>query len=140
MTSRFALLAAALLAALVVSDPSVAATSCATRVLRDWSDDGRVASRYSPPCYEQAIDALPPDLRDYTNAQDVITRALTQAVRTSDPHRTRRTAALGVPRVDPVDRSLPPALVAVVVAAVALLCGGAVTSVVRHRRLEHGRS
>jgi hypothetical protein len=134
MVLRFALIAAALLAALAAVEPAAGATSCATRVLRDWSDDGKVASRYSPPCYEEAIDALPPDLRDYTNAQDVITRALTQAVRTSTPSRTDRTSVLAVPRVDPIDRSVPPTLVAVAVAAAGLLFGGAAAYVVRRLR------
>ena len=38
---------------------------------------------YALPCYEEAIDALPTDIRDYTNAEDVITRALSSAVRPS---------------------------------------------------------
>ena len=133
---RFAVLAAALLAALAVIEPASGATSCATRVLRDWSDDGQVASRYSPPCYEEAIDALPTDLRDYTNAQDVITRALTQAVRKSDAAPTERAAAVAVPRVDEIDRSLPPGLVAVAVTAVTLLCGGVAAYVLRRLRPE----
>lgn len=134
---RFAVLAAAFLAALAVIEPASGATSCATRVLRDWSDDGHVASRYSPPCYEEAIDALPTDLRDYTNARDVITRALTQAVRNSDAAGTERASAVPVPRVDGIDRSLPTGLVAVAVTAVALLCGGVAAYVLRRLRPEH---
>jgi hypothetical protein len=133
---RFAVLAAALLAALAVIEPASGATSCATRVLRDWSEDGRVASRYSPPCYEEAIDALPTDLRDYTNAQDVITRALTQAVRKSDAGGTERAAGAAMPRVDRIDRSPPLALVAVAVTAAILLCGGLATYVLRRLRPE----
>ena len=131
---RFAVLAAALLAALAVVEPASGATSCATRVLRDWSDDGQVASRYSPPCYEEAIDALPTDLRDYTNAQDVITRALTQAVRKSDAGGTERAAGAAMPRVDRIDRSPP--LVAVAVTAAILLCGGLAAYVLRRLRPE----
>ena len=133
---RFAVLAAALLAALAVIEPASGATSCATRVLRDWSEDGRVASRYSPPCYEEAIDALPTDLRDYTNAQDVITRALTQAVRKSDAGGTERAAGAAMPRVDRIDRSPPLALVAVAVTAAILLCGGLAAYVLRRLRPE----
>jgi hypothetical protein len=133
---RFAVLAAALLAALAVIEPASGATSCATRVLRDWSDDGQVASRYSPPCYEEAIDALPTDLRDYTNARDVITRALTQAVRKSDAGGTERAAGAAMPRVDRIDRSPPLALVAMAVTAVTLLCGGLAAYVLRRLRPE----
>ena len=133
---RFAVLAAALLAALAVIEPASGATSCATRVLRDWSDDGQVASRYSPPCYEEAIDALPTDLRDYTNARDVITRALTQAVRKSDAGGTERAGGVAMPRVDRIDRSPPLALVAMAVTAVTLLCGGLAAYVLRRLRPE----
>ena len=133
---RFAVLAAALLAALAVIEPASGATSCATRVLRDWSEDGRVASRYSPPCYEEAIDALPTDLRDYTNARDVITRALTQAVRKSDAGGTERAAGAAMPRVDRIDRSPPLAIVAVAVTAAILLCGGLAAYVLRRLRPE----
>jgi hypothetical protein len=133
---RFAVLAAAFVAALAVIEPASGATSCATRVLRDWSDDGQVASRYSPPCYEEAIDALPTDLRDYTNAQDVITRALTQAVRKSGTGETERAAGVALPRVDRIDRSPPLALVAVAVTAVTLLCGGLAAYVLRRLRPE----
>lgn len=136
MVLRFAVLAAAVLVAFATVEPAAGATSCATRVLRDWSDDGRVASRYSPPCYEEAIDALPTDLRDYTNAQDVITRALTQAVRQSDadPTEGASASAAAVPRVDGVDRSLPRGLVAATVAALALLCGGVAAYLLRRLR------
>ena len=40
-----------------------------------------MTKKYALPCYEEAIDALPTDIRDYTNAEDVITRALSSAVR-----------------------------------------------------------
>ena len=46
-----------------------AATACAHQILRDWSADGRVTKNYALPCYEEAIDALPTDIRDYTNAK-----------------------------------------------------------------------
>jgi hypothetical protein len=124
------------LAALAVIEPASGATSCATRVLRDWSDDGQVASRYSPPCYEEAIDALPTDLRDYTNAQDVITRALTQAVRKSDASGPEGAAGAAMPQVDRIDRSPPLALVAAAVTAVTLLCGGVAAYVLRRLRPE----
>jgi hypothetical protein len=115
---------AATLAALSVIQPASGATACATRVLRDWSDDGHVASRYSPPCYEEAIDALPTDLRDYTNAQDVINRALTQAVRKSDDGSSARQSEAASPRVTSGNRPVPLGLVAVAVAAAVLLGAG----------------
>jgi hypothetical protein len=58
-----------------------AAPSCGDRVLLDWSEDGRVDHLYPLQCYEEALDDLPADLRDYTDAADVIERALQSAVR-----------------------------------------------------------
>jgi hypothetical protein len=69
-------------ATLLLSSVAHGASACASAVLRDWSEDGRVAPKYSLPCYEDAIEALPADIRDYTNAEDEITRALSSAVRT----------------------------------------------------------
>ena len=82
--SRLALLVVVLFLTPPLTSSSPAATACATQILRDWSADGRVTKTYALPCYEEAIDALPTDIRDYTNAEDVITRALSSAVRSDD--------------------------------------------------------
>ena len=112
------------------------ATACAKTVLRDWSDDGQVAAKYSLPCYEEAIDALPTDLRDYTNAEDAISRALTQAARGSGSTRpTAESAGVGA-HVDPADRELPLPLVAAAVTSAVLLAGGAVAYALRRRRAD----
>jgi hypothetical protein len=131
---RFAAVTATALVALTLTPSAPGATQCATKVLRDWSDDGHVASKYSPPCYEEAIDALPTDLRDYTNAEDVITRALTSAVRAAGSERSAAAAA-SAPSVDPADRALPPTLLAVAFVAAGLLGAGAVAHALRRRRL-----
>jgi len=70
-----------------------AAPTCESLVLRDWSRDGRIDRVYRLPCYEDAIDLVPTDLRDYTDAEDVIERALASAMRqglgdTTVKHRT----------------------------------------------------
>ena len=54
-------------------------------MIADWSDNGRVDGVYTLDCYQTAIDAIPVDLRDYTNAADVISRALTAASRQDPP-------------------------------------------------------
>jgi hypothetical protein len=73
---------AGVLALVLVAAPAgVAASPCADRVVQDWSDNGRVDRFYSLSCYQEAIDTIPADLRDYTNAADVIGRALTAAAR-----------------------------------------------------------
>ena len=86
-------------------------------MLGDWSDNGRIDRVYALPCYEEAIATLPTDIRDYTNASDVIDRAMTTAVRgdpgeppggdaspssvgrRSDGHVRRRAGAAPAPRV-----------------------------------------
>jgi hypothetical protein len=73
--SRLAALGATLLAALVASSGVSAAPPCAEAILADWLDDSRIDRVYALPCYEAAIDAIPDDLRDYTDAADVIARA-----------------------------------------------------------------
>ena len=68
-------------AALSTADPASAATACGKKVLADWFDNGRIDRLYPLNCYEEAIDAIPDDLRDYADAEDVITRALQAALR-----------------------------------------------------------
>lgn len=69
--------------ALTLSAPAgaAAATACGDKVLADWFDNGRIDRLYPLHCYEDAIDAIPDDLRDYADAEDVISRALQSALR-----------------------------------------------------------
>ena len=68
-------LAACALAALAL--PSVAtASKCGDQVLADWADDGVIDRTYALSCYEDAIDSIPADILDYTNAEEVISRAM----------------------------------------------------------------
>jgi hypothetical protein len=69
------------IAALATAEPAPAATKCGKKVLADWFDNGRIDRLYPLNCYEEAIDAIPDDLRDYADAEDVITRALQAALR-----------------------------------------------------------
>jgi hypothetical protein len=57
------------------------ATPCGDKVLADWFDNGRIDRLYDGHCYEDAIDAIPSDLRDYANAEEVIFRALQASLR-----------------------------------------------------------
>lgn len=70
-----------LLAALALAGPAVAAKkeSCGDQVIADWYDNQRVDKIYPIHCYRDAIQKLPPDIRDYTGAADAINRALTYA-------------------------------------------------------------
>jgi hypothetical protein len=70
----------ALAASLAFAAPAGAITPCGKRVLDDWWADGRVDRLYPLHCYEEAIDSIPADIRDYSDAEAVISRALQAAV------------------------------------------------------------
>ena len=71
----------ALFMSLASAAPAEAAiTPCGKKVLNDWWDNGRVDRLYPLHCYEEAIDGIPQDIRDYSDAEQVITRALQAAV------------------------------------------------------------
>jgi hypothetical protein len=72
---------AALLALLTVAAPASAAPSCARQVIDDWYDNGRVDRTYPLHCYDDAIEALPRDVRDYSSAREDIQRALQARMR-----------------------------------------------------------
>jgi cobalamin biosynthesis Mg chelatase CobN len=72
---------AALAAMLLAAGPAGAAPSCARQVIDDWYDDGRVDRTYPLHCYDDAIEALPPDVRDYSSAKEDILRALQARMR-----------------------------------------------------------
>jgi len=75
--------ALALLASVVATlllPTTAMATVCGDKVLADWFDNGRIDRLYDLHCYEEAIDAVPADLRDYANAEEIIARALQAAV------------------------------------------------------------
>jgi cobalamin biosynthesis Mg chelatase CobN len=72
---------AALVALLGAAAPASAAPSCARQVIDDWYEDGRVDRTYPLHCYDDAIEALPPDVRDYSSAKEDIQRALQARMR-----------------------------------------------------------
>ena len=77
---RAALLLTAFLALLVTAAPADAAQSCGRKVIDDWWD-GRIDGTYELHCYDDAIEILPRDVRDYSSAEDDIKRALQAALR-----------------------------------------------------------
>jgi hypothetical protein len=58
---------------------SPAATSCQSRLLRDWAD-GRIDGTYPLACYRAALRSLPADLKVYSSAPDDIAQALSQRI------------------------------------------------------------
>ena len=93
-------------------------------MLRDWSDNGRIDRVHPLPCYEEAIDGLPTDLRDYTDAEDVITRALTTALRASEETEPAPVTQLAAATVNPGSSAPLPLLVLVGLSLVVLATGG----------------
>jgi hypothetical protein len=136
--ARVATLVAALLSALAVSSGASAAPACADAILSDWLDNGRIDRIYALPCYEAAIDAIPGDLRDYTDAADVIARAfqdrsgrrLEQRVLEGPVQRTPGV----VPAVDSSSTSVPVPILVLGAMSLTLLGAGGFGYVARRRR------
>ncbi|HEX4931233.1 MAG TPA: hypothetical protein VFV62_11040 [Gaiellaceae bacterium] len=61
--------------------PAAAAASCGRQVIDDWYDNGRVDGTYKLQCYDDAIEILPRDVRDYSSAKEDIQRALQAKLR-----------------------------------------------------------
>ena len=61
--------------------PASAAPSCGRQVIDDWYDNGRVDGTYALHCYDDAIEILPRDVRDYSSAKEDIERALQAKLR-----------------------------------------------------------
>ena len=73
---------AAFASLLVVTAPAAsAAPSCGRQVIDDWYDNGRVDGTYALHCYDDAIEILPRDVRDYSSAKEDIERALQAKLR-----------------------------------------------------------
>ena len=53
-------------------------------MIDDWYEDGRVDGTYALHCYDDAIENLPRDVRDYSSAKDDIQRALQARKRGED--------------------------------------------------------
>lgn len=71
------------------------AASCAQRVIDDWTQHGELTHTYSIRCLRAALDAVPEDLRDYSNISDDIQAALqAQLSRRANLDRAQR---LGLP-------------------------------------------
>ena len=79
------LLIVALAAGALALAPTARAATCGTAVLKDWAD-GKLDRAYPVNCYQDALDAMPEDMRSYTTAPDDIKRALLARLRTTRTH------------------------------------------------------
>lgn len=134
----------ALLAALVAASGAPAAPPCAGAILSDWLDDSRIDRVYPLPCYEAAIDAIPQDIEDYTNAADVIARAFQQRAgrrleRTPQGPVSPAPPPAVTPPVDTASSTAVPIPILVLGGmSVALLAAGGAGYVSRRRRESRG--
>jgi hypothetical protein len=78
---RVAFVLAAFVSVLIATAPAGAAGSCGRQVIDDWYDDGRIDGSYKLHCYDDAIEILPRDVRDYSSAKEDIERALQAKLR-----------------------------------------------------------
>ena len=136
-----AALAALVTTALAAASGATAATPCAQAVLADWQDNGRIDRVYGLPCYGDAIDAIPDDLRDYTDAADVIARAFQRAtgreldVRTPQGRQTEIPHPGTPPSVNASSpSSVPVPLLVLAAMSLVLLAAGGLGYVARRRQ------
>ncbi|MCP9484425.1 MAG: hypothetical protein MSC30_01060 [Gaiellaceae bacterium MAG52_C11] len=115
---RHAVQAAALIAlvllALLAVGPAAAAESCGKKVVDDWYADGRVDGTYPPHCYDDAIEILPRDIKEYSSAPDDIERALQNRLNdkpappaTTDPSPSDETPVPTTPPTSTSPRTTP---------------------------------
>ena len=136
-----AALAALLTTALVAASGARAATPCAQAVLADWQDNSRIDRVYDLPCYGDAINAIPDDLRDYTDAADVIARAFQRVtgrgleVRTPQGRQTEIPPPATAPPVNASSpSSLPVPLLVLAAMSLVLFAAGGLGYVARRRQ------
>jgi len=80
--SRRLVLATLLVGSLFALLPATAsAQSCWRELVNDYWADNRVDKTYPVSCYREAMDKLPRDVQEYSDAQDDLRRALLLAIR-----------------------------------------------------------
>jgi hypothetical protein len=112
---------AAFVAMLVATVPTAgAAPSCGRQVIDDWWDNGRIDGTYAEHCYDDAIEILPRDVRDYSSAKEDIERALQNKLRgrpappartdptPPDDDKASTTPSSTIPGTDPPGTDDPP--------------------------------
>jgi hypothetical protein len=128
-----AVLAWTLTFVLLLAPAAGAAARCEQRLIDDWSADGRIDKVYELHCYEDAIAALPLELRDYSDLADVIQRSQSAAVVAPELPGTGGVAA--VPVVDTSGMSSYPfPLLLLAAVSLGLLAAGAVSYTHQRRR------
>jgi hypothetical protein len=144
LLARLAALGAALVSALVASGGVSAAPPCADAIIADWLDNSRIDRVYALPCYEAAIDSFPDDLKDYTDATDVIARAFQSVFHRrldrglEGPVPASSTPAVVPPADSSSSTALPVPIVVLGGMSAALLAAGGLGYLSRRRRESRG--
>jgi hypothetical protein len=148
---RRLLIVACAAAALAAPTTAGAAAGCGTAVLKDWTD-GKLDRAYPVKCYQDALDAMPEDMRSYTSASDDIKRALLARLRTTRTHhgelrgRSRKAAtpprttareALSAAGVTTRATGIPLPLVVIAAVGLVLLLAGSAGLLGRFRAARH---
>lgn len=82
LSTRLAVLVCALLAVVAgTAGPARASDGCWKELVNDYWTDGRVDRVYPTSCYRDAIANLPPDVQQYSDAEEDLRTALSAAVR-----------------------------------------------------------
>jgi hypothetical protein len=124
-------------------EPALAAgpssISCGQKVLRDWSDDGRIETTFAAHCYREAIAHLPTDVRLYSSAEDDITHALARvaAKRSARAPRSLSSARVAVAKPPSVPGRRPVTPIAASAVALAVITWAVLAA---RRRSTHGES
>jgi hypothetical protein len=144
----------AIAAASLVGAPTGGAANCGTAVLKDWAD-GKLDSVYPVKCYQDALDAMPEDMRSYTTAPDDIKRALLARVRATRMHhgalrgrsrhvtaapRTTAREALSAAGVTTRATGIPLPLIVIAAVGLVLLLAGSAGLLGRFRAARHCRT
>lgn len=143
LCAGFFVLLASVATLVVLPPPASAAPSCEKRLLADWLDDGSIDGVYRLQCYEAAIEAMPNDVRDYSDATDAIRRSLAAAViapKSPGGGGGAEPSPTAAPEVGASSASafLPFPLLVLVGVVLASITAGVVARVV-HRASDHGR-
>jgi hypothetical protein len=67
--------------ALVGPPQAAAANACWEQLVNDYWTDGRIDKVYPIGCYREAMEKLPTDVQEYSDAQDELRRAMLGAIR-----------------------------------------------------------
>ncbi len=81
MPKRLLLLTALIAAFAALMPATASAAECWKELVNDYWADNRVDRTYPISCYREAMESLPADVQQYSDAQDDLRRALLAAIR-----------------------------------------------------------